>query len=70
VKVQGYEWPQSRTRNGLKVRLFVLANPRVKRGQTLGDVQRWTVVGGRLESIENWARGVRVDGLVGTKATA
>jgi len=70
VKVQDYEWPQSRTRNGLRIRLFVLANPSVKKGQTFGDVQRWIVVGGRLERIENWARGVRVEGVADTNATA
>jgi hypothetical protein len=70
VKVEGHEVRQSRSRKGLNVRLNVLARHRVKRGQTLGDVQRWTVTGGQLQSIEHVAYGVRVEGLVDTKASA
>jgi hypothetical protein len=46
----------------------VLSRWEEKRGQTLGDVQRWTVVGGRLRSIEHAAYGVRVEGIVDTRA--
>jgi hypothetical protein len=70
VKVEGHQWPQSRSRHGVNVHLFVLERQTTKDGETFGDVERWTVVDGRLRSVENAARNVRVEGLVDTKLTA
>jgi hypothetical protein len=70
VKVEGHELHQSRSRSGLNVRLFILSRHETKGSQTFGDVQQWTVVGGRLRSVETIARGVPVEGLAVTKATA
>jgi len=54
--------PQTPGRGGINAHLDVLINPEERRGQTIGDVQRFTIRGGRLRSAETIARGVRVEG--------
>jgi hypothetical protein len=60
VKVEGYEWPQSRSKKGLKIRLYILAHSERKNGQTVGDVERWVVTNSRLQRINTIARNVPV----------
>jgi hypothetical protein len=62
IDVEGYDWPQSHARDGINAHLEVLVNQEVRKGKTFGDVQRWTILGGRLRSIETIARSVRVEG--------
>lgn len=60
VKVEGYEWRQRRSKYGLNLRLDVFTQQQTKKGQTIGNVERWDVSNGRLLSVETRARGVTV----------
>jgi hypothetical protein len=70
IEVQDGTWPQTHAKNGINASLGVLINPEQRDGQTFGDVQRWTILGGRLRSVETVARGVPVDGYTETPASA
>lgn len=70
IEVQGYDWPQSHARNGVNAHLGVLANPETRDGETFGDVQRWSILAGRLRSVETVARDVRIEGYVETPSAA
>jgi hypothetical protein len=63
IEVEGFDWPQTQTKKGLKAYLRVLSNAEVRDGEPVGDVQRWTILGGRLSSVETVARRVRLEGL-------
>jgi hypothetical protein len=62
IEVEGFAWPQSQARTGINAHLGVLFNVEVRGGQTFGDVARWSIVGGRLRSVETVAREVRIEG--------
>jgi hypothetical protein len=62
VEVEGCHWPQRHVKGGVSARLTVLTNPEKRGDKTVGDVRRWHIVAGRLQSIETVARGVRIEG--------
>ncbi len=62
VEVQGFDWPQTHAKNGVNVHLGVLVNAENRHGETFGDVQRWSILGGRLRSVETVARDARIEG--------
>jgi hypothetical protein len=70
IEVQGFNWPQTNTTNGISTHLNVLANPAKRDGETFSDVQRWTIIAGRLRSTETIARGVRIEGFVENPSSA
>jgi hypothetical protein len=69
IEVEGGEWPQSSSKNGINARVRILANPEKRGGETFGDVERWTILAGRLRNIETVARGVRIEGFLETPAS-
>lgn len=70
IEVEGFDWPQGHTKTGVNAHLGVLANPDRRDGETFGDVERWTILAGRLRSVETVARGVRIEGLLETPSSA
>jgi hypothetical protein len=64
IEVQGFDWPQTLAKHGVNVHLGVLANPERRDGETYGDVERWTVLAGRLRRVETVAKGVRIEGFL------
>lgn len=62
LEVEGFDWPQTHARAGLNTHLEVVTNVELREGQVLGDVDKWTVLGGRLRSVETVARQVPVEG--------
>ena len=62
IEIEGGEWPQTQTRDGISAHLDVIVNVERQGDKTLGDVNRWTILGGRLRGILNLAKGVRVEG--------
>lgn len=70
IEVQGVNWPQTHARSGVNAHLGVLANPEKQDGATVGDVQRWSILAGRLRSVETVARGVRIEGFLETPSSA
>lgn len=70
LAVDGYSWPVKRTKAGLNMHLDVLEHVQMKKGQATGDVSRWTVIHGRLRSVNKVATGVRIEGLPVTRAAS
>jgi hypothetical protein len=62
IEVERGDGPQRHARNGVNAHLAVLTNVEKRGDQTIGDVQRWTILAGRLRSIETVAKGVRIEG--------
>src|SRR5262249_5677567 len=62
LEVEGFDWPQTHAKSGLNAHLGVVTNAEERGGQTFGDVEKWTVLGGRLRSVETVARGVALQG--------
>jgi hypothetical protein len=60
IQVDGFDWPMTRSRHGLNARLYVLSHHETKDGLTTGDVERWVVANGQIQSIGTEARGVQV----------
>lgn len=61
IEVEGYDWPQMQTRDGINARLGILTNVAHRGNSARGDVERWTIRGGRLRGIDTVAKGVRVE---------
>ncbi|WP_439629868.1 hypothetical protein [Gemmata sp.] len=61
IEVEGFDWPQMQTRDGINAHLGVLTNVSHRADATLGDVERWTIRGGRLRGVDTVAKGVRVE---------
>jgi hypothetical protein len=70
IEAEGFDWPQTHAKAGVNAYLLVLTNPRERHGKTFGDVQRWTILAGRLRGIETVARGVRIEGYSAAPANA
>lgn len=63
VKVNGIDWPHSYGKQGIKIRLNVVKDPKRKGDKVLGDITRWTVHNGKLLYVENIATEVEIQGL-------
>jgi hypothetical protein len=70
IEVEGLNWPQTHARAGVNAHLGVLTNVEERAGEAFGDIQRWTILGGRLRSVDTVARGVRVEGLSAAPSSA
>jgi hypothetical protein len=70
IEVEGFDWPQTHAKAGVNAHLGVLTNPEERHGETFGDVQRWTILGGRLRGVETVARGVRIEGYSAAPSSA
>jgi hypothetical protein len=62
IEIEGVDSPQTHTKTGINAHLAVLINAKEQDGAISGDVQRWTILGGRLRSVETVAHGVRIEG--------
>jgi hypothetical protein len=68
VEVEGTVWPQTAFRNGVNIHLGVVTNVALDNGQVFGDVAKWTIIDGRLRSVENVATRVLLEGYEPTDA--
>ena len=55
---------------GISSHLNVLSNPEKQDGNTIGDIERWTIIAGRLRSVETIARGVPIEGFLESPSSA
>ncbi len=62
IESEGFVWPQTQARDGINAHLGVLTNVEHRGDVTIGDVERWTILGGRLRGIDTVAKGVTVEG--------
>jgi hypothetical protein len=70
VEVEGETRPQTRTKTGVNAVLRALVHVKKEGGQVFGDVQKWVIHGGRLESVETVVAGVPIEGIEGPVAVA
>jgi hypothetical protein len=61
VEVEGYNWPQTQTRQGVNIHLGIITNSIGKGKNLVGDIMKWTILGGRLRSVETIAQGVTIE---------
>jgi len=52
------DWPLTHAKNGINAHLGVISNVEVRQGKVFGNVDKWTILGGRLRRIVTAARGV------------
>jgi hypothetical protein len=62
LEVEGGDWPHTHAKNGINAHLGVVSNVEEREGQAFGNVDKWTILGGRLRSVETVAKGVRLKG--------
>jgi hypothetical protein len=60
-ELEGVDWPQ--TKHGVTGHARIVSRSEKRDGQTFGDIEKWTIVGGRLRSVERVATDVKLEGL-------
>jgi hypothetical protein len=61
-EAEGGDWPYTHAKNGINTHLGVVSSVEEREGQVFGNVEKWTVLGGRLRSVETVARDVLLEG--------
>lgn len=56
------DWPITHAKNGINAHLGVISNTEEREGKIFGNVDKWTILGGRLRRIVTAARDVPLQG--------
>jgi hypothetical protein len=61
LEVNGTDWPQ--TKHGINASVNIVSRIEKRDGHTFGDVEKWTILAGRLRNVQNVATDVKLEGL-------
>jgi hypothetical protein len=66
LEVNGTGWPQ--TKHGINAPVSIISRIEKRDGQTYGDIQKWTILAGRLRNVETVATDAKLEGLTDEKS--
>jgi hypothetical protein len=58
IELESGDWPITHAKNGINAHLAVISNVEERQGKVFGNVDKWTILGGRLRRIVTAARDV------------
>jgi hypothetical protein len=61
LEVTGTAWPQSK--HGINGSVNIVSRIERRDGETFGNVEKWTILAGRLRSVQNVATDTKIEGL-------